>query len=287
MGRVSIDPPPENLQQFMKESSPTFDFNDNNDNRSNNDGLWLPFPSARQRRRRRRGRRRKIYEREERNIPKGRRLINGGGNFSLPPRTSATSLYHGSSSKRDRRIEMTKAVGRRARRRRARQVALNWKRPKLEFSCQSWASWPPGVVSKPIAFWLYLPPPPSFFVGAGFVVGTDKFVDVYTEITRVTSAGERSWEFVGVASEPIDCWKFDHLTDWFDLKLEYETRTLEMTMLNLRESWRSGIGTYKLVFWRFTIWKKVEKLWIGIITSRIEDNTARFIYLFNKIEKFK
>lgn len=97
--RSILHHPKENLQQFMKESSPTFDFNDNNDNRSNNDGLWLPFPSARQRRRRRR---RKIYEREERNIPKGRRLINGGGNFSLPPRTSATSLYHGSSSKRGR-----------------------------------------------------------------------------------------------------------------------------------------------------------------------------------------
>lgn len=49
-------------------------------------------------------------------------------------------------------------------------------------------------------------------------------MDVYTEITGVTSAGERSWKFVGVASEPIDCWKFDHLADWFDFKPEYETR---------------------------------------------------------------
>lgn len=164
--------------------------------------------------------------------------------LALPPRACITDRAR---REEDRRIEMTKAVARRARRRRARQVALNWKRPKLEFSCQSWASWPPGVVSKPIAFWLYLPPPPPpplhllSLVGAGFVVGTDKFVDVYTEITRVTSAGERSWEFVGVASEPIDCWKFDHLADWFDLKLEYETRTLEMTMLNLKEEWNWNI----------------------------------------------
>lgn len=153
-------PPKENLQQFMEESSPTFDFNDNNDNRSNNDGLWLPFPpSARQKKKK------KEYS------SKGRQgLINGGGSFSLPPpRTSATNLYHGSllEERKTDELKWRRLLQERARRGRARQVALNWKRPKLEFSCQSWASWPPGIVSKPIAFCLYLSSPLSFFfVGA-------------------------------------------------------------------------------------------------------------------------
>lgn len=242
--RSILHHPKENLQQFIKESSPTFDFNDNNDNRSNNDGLWLPFPSARQRRRRRR---RKIYEREERNIPKGRRLINGGGNFSLPPRTSATSLYHGSSSKRGRQTNWNdEGCCKACEKKTGKTSSLKLKEAKIGILLPKLSVVAPGGCFETDCLLALSPPPPPPFhllslVGAGFVVGTDKFVDVYTEITRVTSAGERSWEFVGVASEPIDCWKFDHLADWFDLKLEYETRTLEMTMLNLKEEWNWNI----------------------------------------------
>lgn len=55
----------------------------------------------------------------------------------------------------------------------------------------------------------------------GFVVGTDKFVDVYTEITRVTSAGERSWEFRRRGKRTDRLLKIR--SSWFDLKSKYET----------------------------------------------------------------
>lgn len=120
----------------------------------------------------------------------------------LPPRKEVVSRIkkstggRGKETKRDelkwRQTEASACYGtRRMRRRRTRQVALNWKRPKLEFSCQTWTSCPRGLFRSrlPLVPDANLPPPVCSML---VHIETDKFVDVYTEITRAISAGERN-----------------------------------------------------------------------------------------------
>lgn len=72
------------------------------------------------------------------------------------------------------------------RRRRGRQVALNWKSPKLEFSCQSWMLCLQGLFRRrsrllPTTLPSCSSPLPP--IARAIPRGTDKFMDVYTEIT--------------------------------------------------------------------------------------------------------
>lgn len=108
---------------------------------------------------------------------------------------SLSTLYRRPGKRRKRRNEIVHEEARQGetsrhpgnarrsrRRRRGRQVALNWKSPKLEFSCQSWALCLQGLFrrrSRLLPATLLFIPPPSREPSSG----TDKFVDVYTEIT--------------------------------------------------------------------------------------------------------
>lgn len=83
-----IDPSREKKNLRIHRVPPTFDFNDNNDNKSNNDGLGFPERN-RKRNETRRGRRKD--EEGSKSTSRRRRLINGDGNFSLLPRYSSVT----------------------------------------------------------------------------------------------------------------------------------------------------------------------------------------------------
>lgn len=127
-----------------------------------------------------------------------RRLINGYRNPPSPVRPcyveeGCITNRDAESRKRQRkgkgRIEMTADGGlpwyKTNEKKTNKTSSLKLKEAKIGILLPKLSVMPPRAVSnvKPIAFWL-MPPLPPF--------GTDKFVDVYTEITKATSVGERS-----------------------------------------------------------------------------------------------